>query len=207
MKRIHKIGMIALLALLVLLLAASCTAEDSGTDGERPAYDGERLSEYLEPVVYESLTVSLSSDGASKSEAIWDAILSGARVNHYPEEQVAYYETQLRAEYRYLAEQEGRTYENLLELLGVDDASISEDAREMVKADLVFLSIVRDAGIVLTEREKTELFDRYVEKYVEDYGYGADYVRSEMAELIYESMLYDKTTEYLILHNEFVTEG
>ena len=54
------------------------------------------------------------------------------------------------------------------------------------------------------ETEKEAHFDRYVDKFVSDWGYDRDRVTRELSELVYESMLYDKTTEYLIVNNEIV---
>ena len=73
----------------------------------------------------------------------------------------------------------------------------------MVKEDLVYEYIRVDADIVLTEQEKTSLFDRYAERFSEQYGYALSDVKDSMAELVYEAMLYDKTIEYLIVHNTF----
>ena len=55
----------------------------------------------------------------------------------------------------------------------------------------------------LTDEEKEVHFDRYVDKYVSDWGYDRDYVAKNLADLVYDSMLYDKTTEYLIVNNDF----
>ncbi len=206
-QRITGIAM-ALLAVTVLFACTSCApSEEPAADAvEWVPYDEERLSEYLVFPVYRELTVELPQ-GASKSETILQAILASAQMLSYPEEQVVYYQAQLRAEYGYLAKREDKELDEFLSLLGKNEDTLKEEAKEKVKADLVYLYIVRDAGVVLTEQEKTDLFDRYVEKYVKDFGYDPAYVRAEMTELIYESMLYDKTMEYLILHNHFTTGG
>ena len=63
---------------------------------------------------------------------------------------------------------------------------------------------MQDAGIEVTEKDKERLFDRYVEKFVADYGYDRAYVENEMRELIFDTMLYDKTMEYLTLNNTVI---
>ena len=52
----------------------------------------------------------------------------------------------------------------------------------------------------------TIFLDKYVEKYVTNYGYSEDYVRKNLIEEIYKSMIYDKMIEYLVLKNTFITE-
>jgi hypothetical protein len=59
---------------------------------------------------------------------------------------------------------------------------------------------------VLTEAEKASLFDRYASAFSEQYGYELSDVKESMVDLVYESMLYDKTMEYLIVHNTFTVE-
>ena len=81
---------------------------------------------------------------------------------------------------------------------------IVREGKALVANDLCVLAVQADAGIVLTEDEKTRLLDKYAEKYASNFGYDREYVKKNLADLVYESMLYDKTTEYLILHNTFV---
>lgn len=91
-----------------------------------------------------------------------------------------------------------------MDKLGVSEESIRTEARDMVKGDLVYRYIVADAGIVLTEEEKATLFERYARQYAESYGYEVGYVTEKLSHLVYDSMLYDKTMEYLMLHNHFI---
>ena len=87
--------------------------------------------------------------------------------------------------------------------MGATEESVRAEAQEMAIDDIIFELVRRAENITLTEEEKESLFDKYVEKYVEDYGYSKSYVKKNMSELIYESMLYDKTTEFLIKNNDF----
>ncbi|MBR2293355.1 MAG: hypothetical protein IKA44_03500 [Clostridia bacterium] len=204
MKRIVLRGAACCLAVLMLLGLCSCKrTEKDGTDS-LPPYELDRLSETVLLDAYEGLTVALNGDGVGKSEAIWDHLISRAELTAYPEAQVGYYENQIRSKYEYTAKQEDLSYEALLKKLGVTEEDILAEAKRMVKGDLVYRYIVADAEIEVTETEKETLFDRYVEKFMADYGYERAYVTEEMRELIYDAMLYDKTTEYLILHNTFV---
>ena len=69
-----------------------------------------------------------------------------------------------------------------------------------------YAALVKAEGISLSDDEKKNNFDRYVEKFVNDYGYGEEYVRENMSEQIYQTMLFDKTLERLITLNKFVSE-
>lgn len=205
MKRKLILSIVAILLLLGMLpTAMSCSPEqpEAEESGELVPYDEARLHEYLAPVRYQGLTVSFDETAETKGEAIFRAVLNGAEVKEYPSEQTAYYEAQIRAEYRYLAQREELSYEDLLEIRGMTEESIRAEAKAMVKSDLVFLYITKDADIALSEAEKTEHYDRYADKYVEQYGFDRAYVDGYLREEIYEAMLFDKTMEYLILHNE-----
>ena len=73
-----------------------------------------------------------------------------------------------------------------------------EQAKSIVLKDMVYEYIVEAEGLTITAEEKSRLFDKYVDKYVSDYGYSRDYVLTNMETLITDSMLYDKTMEFLM---------
>ena len=187
-----------------LLLALPACGKDKETEKGGITYDEERLGEYIAPFSYTGLTVELSSADALKSEAVWELILERAEILSYPEDAVDYYAEQRRDTYRYYAEKNDWSYEQALEFFGVSEEDITKEAKEMVKGDLVYRYIVKDAEITLSEKEKSEQLDRYAEKYAEDYGHTKEYVIENMTDLIYDSMLYDKTMEYLIVNNTFI---
>jgi FKBP-type peptidyl-prolyl cis-trans isomerase (trigger factor) len=94
-------------------------------------------------------------------------------------------------------------YEAMLDELGEDNVTMNAEAKRLVKNDLVFELIRKKEGIKITDEEKAQFFDRYVKKYAESYKYSEEYVRTELFELVYDSMLYDKTVEFLIINNNF----
>ena len=53
----------------------------------------------------------------------------------------------------------------------------------------------------LTDEEKQEFFQKYVDKFKTLYGHDEKYIREYMTEQIYDTMLFDKTMEYLLLNN------
>ncbi|MBE6597796.1 MAG: hypothetical protein E7641_09060 [Ruminococcaceae bacterium] len=201
----------AAIFLALLLLCASlfgCARgkespeEPDGNKYEPMKFTAENIGRYITLSEYSGLEITLL-EGESKGDAALRHIADGAKILEYPDSQVNYYLAQEKAKYRYLASESGDGYEELLKLLGVTEESMLEDARALVKKDLVFYAVVFAEGIQVTEAEKVANFDKYVKKYVDDFGYDESYVRENMTEQIYESMLYDKTAEKLITMNSF----
>ena len=191
------------LAVLCLLSLCACFGEEAqSTKGQKLDILGMELGQiknYIEIGKYKGLEVSTAEN--TRDGAIWAAVEGNFSLKEYPEQHVLYYAEQLRVEYRYYAEQDGKSKDEIDALLEESEESILAEARALTKSDLVYAAIVKLEGISVTEDEKAALFDRYVEKYVSVYGYGAEYVKQNMADEIYSSMLYDKTTEFLLTNN------
>ncbi len=168
-------------------------------------YSEINAADHVASVTYKGLTVTLDTADASREDAVWEEILKNANISSYPEEQVEYYFRQEKAYYMYLVNNDEEDYATLLSIRGISEEDMLEDARRMVAKDLIHRFVADAEGIELTEEDKTGLFDRYVEKFVSDYGYTKSYVAENMADSVYESMLYDKTMEYIILQNTFIT--
>lgn len=182
---------------------------DNGSDNTAPKLDYSQINidEYVKSVSYKGLTLTVNGEGASKETAIWEALLGAAVIEKYPESAVEYYFAQTKDYYMFIANNDPEAYKLLLKSRNMTEEDLVAEARELVKKDLVYLYIVEKEGIAITEDEKQSLFDRYVAAYVSEYGYSAEYVKANMSELIYDSMLYDKTLEFLILNNTFVADN
>ena len=166
-------------------------------------YDGIDISKHVKEVKYKELEITLKKADDSREEALWEAILATANVESYPEDKVEYFFKQTKDAYMYLVNGNEEDYLLLLKNRGTDENKMRDEARELVKKDLIYYYIVQTEKIAVTDKEKTELFDKYVEKYVSAYGYNREYVKDNMTEMIYDSMLYDKTMEFLIKENNF----
>ena len=208
MKYLTKIVAWLVLAVCLCALLGACrklpvavSREDGQTDIDYADID---LSECLGAVTYKELTVTLDSAESSKEEALWAAILENAEIKSYPEDKVSYYFEQEKSSYMYLVGNDEEDYRALLTLRGISEEDMMADAKEMVAKDIILKYIIETEQIALTEEEKTEHYDRYVDKYVNDYGYVRSYVTVNMSDMVYESMLYDKTMEYLFGQNTFV---
>lgn len=182
---------------------------DNGSDNTAPKLDYSQINidEYVKSVSYKGLTLTVNGESASKETAIWEALLGAAVIEKYPESAVEYYFAQTKDYYMFIANNDPEAYKLLLKSRNMTEEDLVAEARELVKKDLVYLYIVEKEGIVITEDEKQSLFDRYVAAYVSEYGYSAEYVKANMSELIYDSMLYDKTLEFLILNNTFKADN
>ena len=199
---------LALILVLAALISLSACKDKGGEEYESeelpslPAYSELALESYIKPFAYTGLSVSVS-EGEQKYEAVWDHIVDSAEIIEYPTEQVEYYVAQERAKYRYFAARDGIEYSMLLEELGVTEEDITEKARALVREDLVFEYIVRDAGISITDEEKAAYTDKYAEKLTAVYGGDSEYIKANMPERIYDAMLNDKVMEHLLLNNQF----
>ena len=193
------------LATFCIFCFASCAYTGGGSKSPEKtdilALDLETLEEYIEIGKYKGIEIALGE--RARGEAVWDAVIKGSNVKSYPEKQVYYYMDQLRGQYRYYAEQAGLSYEQTLEKLGIDEGDILREAKELTQGDIIYAIVVKKENISLSDGEKQTLFPKYVDKYVSEYGYTKEYVEQNMADEIYGSMLYDKTTEFLIVNNTF----
>ena len=194
-----------ILAGVCMLPVIGCRKREMEKPSETLSYADVVPGDYVRLGTYTGLTVTLSSSDADKGESVWAAVLAGSEILQYPTDAVAYYVAQAEARCRYYAVENGVSEEEAMMALGTSREEIAADAKRRVAEDLVVLAVQADAGIALTDDEKTRLFDKYADKYVADFGYDREYVRENLAEVVYDSMLYDKTTEYLILKNTFVT--
>ena len=203
MKKIRFIAVACALALTLCALLASCGKKDKQEEpsAKKPDVFALELSEYIELGEYKNLMVIFIYE--SRAEAAWRDVIDGSEVKKYPEELVSYYTEQTQARYRYYAEKNDMEYAKVLEDFGATEESIVNEAKALAKADLVFAALVKAENITLSEEEKSEHFERYLEFYIESYGYTEEYVRENLAEEIYESMLYDKASEFLIINNSF----
>jgi hypothetical protein len=105
-----------------------------------------------------------------------------------------------------MAKAGGQTYEELLSSLGVTEEMMLEESKKLTAEDLVFYALVKAEKIELTQADKDSNFDKYVALFVSE-GYTETYVRENLREQIYETMLYDKTLELLISFTEFTEIG
>ena len=197
-----KVATAILLALVFALSSASCAKKERIKVSELPL---ETLEESLSVGVYKGLVIELN--GKSKADAIVERIMADSDVKQYPEGATDYYAEQIKKQYKYYADEAGMTYEQMLNELGETDVTITQEAQGLVKKDMLFALIQAREEISISDGEKSLYFERYVSIYAERYGYTEEYVKAELSDLVYASMLYDKTVEFLIVNNTFSEQG
>lgn len=197
-----KIATAILLALVFALSSASCAKKERIKVSELPL---ETLEESLSVGAYKGLVIELN--GKSKADAIVERIMADSDVKQYPEGATDYYADQIKKQYKYYADEAGMTYEQMLNELGETDGTITQEAQGLVKKDMLFALIQAREEISISDGEKSLYFERYVSIYAERYGYTEEYVKTELSDLVYASMLYDKTVEFLIVNNTFSEQG
>ncbi len=179
-------------------LLFSCAEPEKIAPVDISEFSLSELEEFVEIAEYKNVSIPLGKK--SKEEAISDYLTANSKLNKLPEDAVKYYNAQLQEEYKYYAEQSGREYGELLSELGLDEEALLKEAKDLVYKDIIF-AIIQKREIPLTDSDKEKYFDRYVTKYAERYGYFEEHVRENLKEEVYQTMLYDKTMEYLIINN------
>lgn len=192
----------AALALVCLCMTFGCSDKEDSDDNILE-YENVDVTEIVKLGEYKGLTVTLL-EGETKAAAVWRVIFDSSEVLEYPAEQLDYYVSQTRARCKYYASVHKVSYEEALAAMRYTEESIVSEAKGLVAADLIGIAIRADADISLTDDEKARLFDKYAEKYASDWGYNLAYVKDSLKQEVYDLMLYDKTTEYLIKNNTFV---
>ncbi len=204
---------VTLAALCVCVVSCKGDAEDTEAEsaaqseteavGTEISYADVDVAQYVKKVTYKGLKVTLADENVSKEQALWDSIYATVEISSYPEDKVKYYFDQTKKAYMHIVGDDEEDYQLLLKNRGTDEDKMMQEAREMVKQDLVYRYIVSVENIELTDEEKNVLFDKYVDKYVIEFNKSREYIVAKMADYVYESMLYDKTMEFLIASNEF----
>ena len=205
-----RLSFLILIAVLIATLTVSCGKDNDGdvSDDDVKAVEAIdisslELSEYVSLGKYSGMTVNYDPSKTSKGDAVWDKVVENAEIRDYPDKQLEYYFEQTKAKYKYLARNGNETYENMLAALGITEDDIMNEAKRLVAEDLVFYALIKAENVELTETEKENTLERYAQKFVDAYGYDEEYVRENMAEQIYDTMLFDKMLEKLIIMNEF----
>ena len=217
----HTIKILSLVLCLLLTAALMLTAcggnndeVNSDTNGtetsantENPStdfYSELKLEDYIKLGTYKELVVDARN--SSENIELWNMIVARCEVITYPEEALSYYLSQTKQKYEIFAERGNMSYDELLKALDMTEEDLEKEAKDLIKKDLVTLSIVKAEGLELTDEEKTELFEMYADVYIQLYGYTEEYVRENLSAEVYSSMQHDKMMEYLIKQNIFVVD-
>ena len=199
--------LIFLIAAIMLLSLVSCGEEDEdNVNYVEPPEEVEDLGDLVDLTEYRGLTVAQEA-GESRGDAIWRAVLEGSEVTEFPSPFLSYYESQTLTKYKLLADKADMSYTELLEALGLAEEDVKNEAKDLAKAELVAMAIIEKESIRLTDEEIDRLFDRYAQKIAEELGKDVSYVKENLSDEVYDTMLRDKMIEFLITQNTFITEN
>lgn len=199
--------LIFLIAAIMLLSLVSCGEEDEdNVNYVEPPEEVEYLGDLVDLTEYRGLTVAQET-GESRGDAIWRAVLEGSEVTEFPSPFLSYYESQTLTKYKLLADKADMSYTELLEALGLAEEDVKNEAKDLAKAELVAMAIIEKESIRLTDEEIDRLFDRYAQKIAEELGKDVSYVKENLSDEVYDTMLRDKMIEFLITQNTFITEN
>ncbi len=158
---------------------------------------GMESADVLAAELREALLLQKEADARSQVAAdIWQQVIDNCTFHTLPEEKVTYIYQQFVVEYNMAgAIYYGVDYESYLQMQGITDEQVREDARNLVKDDLVFYSLVKAENVTLTDEE----YQDGLAEYAEYYGYSTeDFVTQYGEETIRNSLLWNKVQEMLL---------
>ena len=220
----NTIKLISLLLSLLLVAAVMLTAcgnneDDTNVDDttantesndtvakdlEAPDYYELDLSKYVKLGSYKGLVVD--ANGTTEGEAVFEAVVKKCEIIEYPESALNYYLTQTVELYKGYAKKANMSYDELMKALDLTEEDLENEAKNLIKKDLIAAALVKAEGLELTDNEKENLFDKYASVYMDLYDYTKSYIQENLSEEIYDSMQYDKLLEYLVNENFFIVE-
>ena len=186
----------SLAIILVLTLFVACGKKEPV---ELSKLSLAELEECVEIAKYKRITFVF--DGTDEQDVIKNHLKSESKLKKLPDGAVDYYLEQLEAEYKYYAKEAGMKYDELLKQLALTQKDLEEEAKALAFEDVIFAIIQKKENITVTDSDKEKYFDRYVTRYAEIHKYSEEHVRANLKDEVYQTMLYDKTMEYLIINN------
>lgn len=127
---------------------------------------------------------------------IWEQVVSNAIIHSYPEDKVNEIYSQNVSTYTMYGAMYGMSYEDFLKNQGYTDADVLEEARSMVKEDLIFYSIVKAENITISDEEYTATLPEFAAYY--DYTDPEELVKAYGEASIRDAMLWNKTQDLLV---------
>lgn len=127
---------------------------------------------------------------------IWEQVVTNATIHSYPEEKVNEIYNQNVSTYTMYGAMYGMGYEDFLKNQGFTDADVLEEARSMVKEDLIFYSIVKAENITISDEEYTATLPEFAAYY--DYTDPQEMVDAYGETSIRDGMLWNKTQDLLV---------
>lgn len=143
----------------------------------------ETVEEYREEIKKQLEENNESTYNDSLTSEVWDAVLENTEIKKYPDGEKEKIEKQLREQYEQMAEAYGMEFADLLEQMGMDEDSFTEQAalaaEESVKSQMIVDAIAEKEKIELND----ETYEKEVKELAEQYGYeSADSLKEQVEE-------------------------
>lgn len=156
-----------------------------------------QTAEELKVYLREQLQAELESSAKNQLyHDIWEQVVSNATIHSYPEEKVNEIYNQNVSTYTMYGAMYGMSYEDFLKNQGYTDADVLEEARRMVKEDLIFYSIVKAENITISDEEYAATLPEFAAYY--DYTDPQEMVDAYGEVSIRDGMLWNKTQDLLV---------
>lgn len=160
--------------------------------------DYETAAAYIEANRDEWAEEKKSGIDQQKLSDVWKEVLANAEIKEYPQSEIDKYVEDIIASYEQYATQYGMDLDSFLSMIGSDRNGLDEYAdayaHSLVAEELIYHSIVKDAGLELGEEE----YDKGLQEYASYYNTTVDELKSTYGEdQIKDSLLWDKMCVYL----------
>ncbi|NLE13354.1 MAG: hypothetical protein GX628_06715 [Clostridiales bacterium] len=139
---------------------------------------------------------------SQKQNDVWYKVYDESVVNEYPEDALNYYRMMNIASVQSYADETGLSLEDFVtEYFGITmdefNATNESDAKESVKNDLVFYSIVAEQGLDLTDAEYSDGRAAYFADSGGEFDSEMDFEAHYSRFVIYNSILWDKMINFI----------
>ncbi|MBQ8276114.1 MAG: trigger factor [Clostridia bacterium] len=154
-------------------------------------------AEELKVYLREQLQAEMESSASNQIyHDVWEQVVNNATIHSYPEDKVTEVYNQNVSTYTMYGAMYGMSYEEFLAAQNYTDAQVLEEARQMVKEDLIFYSIVKAENITISDEEYNATLPEFAAYY--DYTDPQELVDAYGEVSIRDGMLWNKTQDLLI---------
>ena len=166
------------------------------------------MDEFKEEIRANLEQMAEKSARQTMKSAVWQAAVEKSEIKAYPEKEIENYITEMSDYYQRYAQNYGMEFADILETMGMTEEEFNENARQyaegMVGDELVLYAIIHAEDISLTKKE----YEAGAQEYMDLYGYETlDELESAYTqEVVYESILWDKTLDFMLDNAVLVDE-
>jgi len=156
-----------------------------------------QTADELKTYLREQLQTEMESSASNQLYLdVWEQAVNNATIHSYPEDKVTEIYNQNVSTYTMYGAMYGMSYEEFLAAQNYTDTQVLEEARQMVKEDLIFYSIVKAENITISDEEYNATLPEFAAYY--NYTDPQELVDAYGEVSIRDGMLWNKTQDLLI---------